>query len=216
MSADRVLAGLISLIALVSLVLQFWVFVLLTREQGGHFGHAVWVFLSFFTILTNGIITYVCFCWARAHWPRRWPAAETTLGGLAMSIVLVGIVYHALLSRLWNPVGLHFVADQGLHTVVPLLFLLFWALYVPKSDLTLHHALAWLLYPAGYLVYVLARGAVDGWYPYPFLHAGQLGYVRVLLNALGLTVGFYLAGLALVLVAKRLPPGQAPWNGTPG
>jgi hypothetical protein len=210
MSMGRALAGLISLVAVVSLVLQFWVFVLLTREQGGHFGHAIWVFLSFFTILTNAIIALGCLFWARGHWPRRWPAAETTLGGLAMSIALVGAIYHSLLSKLWNPVGLHFVADQGLHTVVPLLFLVFWALYVPKSGLTLRHALVWLLYPAGYLVYALARGALDGWYPYPFLHAGQLGYVRVLINALALTACFYLAGLALVLVAKRLPPGQAP------
>ena len=206
----RALAGLISLIAVVSLMLQFWVFVQLTREQGGHFGHAIWVFLSFFTILTNAIIALGCLFWARRQWPRRWPSAETTFGGLAMSIALVGMVYHALLSRLWNPVGLHFVADQGLHTVVPLLFLLFWALYVPKSGLTPRHALVWLLFPAVYLVYALARGGLDGWYPYPFLHVGQLGYVRVLVNALGLTACFYLAGLALVLVAKRLPPGQAP------
>ena len=36
--------------------------------------------------------------------------------------------------------------------------------------------MGWLAYPGVYLVYVLARGAVSGEYPYPFMDVKVLGY----------------------------------------
>ncbi len=130
------------------------------------------------------------------------------MAALAACIALVGLVYHAVLAKLWNPVGLHFWVDQGLHSAVPVLFVLFWALYAPKAGLRWRDAGLWLAYPLAYLGYVLARGAVDGWYPYPFIDANKLGYARVLVNALVLMAAFYLAGLALVAASRHLPKGR--------
>lgn len=208
MRPDRALAGLILAVAVVSLVGQFWVFLGLVRAQGGHAGHAIWVYLGFFTILTNGLVALACWFWLRRRWPARGPGAEAGLAALAACIALVGLVYHAVLSKLWNPVGLHFWVDQGLHSAVPALFVLFWAVFAPKAGLRWRDAALWLAYPLAYLGYVLARGAVDGWYPYPFIDAGTLGYARVLMNALVLMAAFYLAGLALVAASRRLPKGR--------
>ncbi|MBA3906990.1 MAG: Pr6Pr family membrane protein [Pseudonocardiales bacterium] len=47
-----------------------------------------------------------------------------------------------------------------------------------------------LLFPVGWLVFTLVRGALIGWYPYPFLQVGELGYGRVALNSAGITLLF--------------------------
>ena len=200
----RFLAGLIVVIALLSILGQGYVFIDLVKARGGGLIHVVWVMLGFFTILTNLLIAMVCLALVRGHWPGGWPEKESALGCLTVNIALVGLVYHLLLSHLWNPQGLHFIADQGLHTAVPLLFLALWVFHAPKTGLRWSHALWWLLYPAGYFAYALARGALDGWYPYPFIEVPKLGYGQVLLNAAGISAVLALGGLALIALAKRI------------
>ncbi len=62
----------------------------------------------------------------------------------------------------------------------------------------------WLAYPMGYLGYSLARGAVDGWYPYFFIDVGVLGHTRALTNAALLSVAMLMAGCVLVGAVKVL------------
>lgn len=200
----RLFAGVIAVIALLSILGQGYVFIDMVAARGGTLVHVVWVMLGFFTILTNLVIAIVCLALAGGRWPGWWPDKASALGGLAVNIALVGIVYHLLLAKLWNPQGLHYVSDQGLHTAVPLLFTAFWAFHAPKADLRWSHALWWLLYPAGYFAYALARGALDGWYPYPFIEVPKLGYGPVFLNAAAISAVLALGGVVLVALAKRL------------
>lgn len=200
----RPLAAVIAVIALASILGQGYVFIDMVAARGGRLIHVVWVMLGFFTILTNLLIALVCLALARGKWAAWWLAKDVALGCLATNIVMVAIIYHLLLSHLWNPQGLHFIADQGLHTVVPLLFVAFWIFHAPKAGLRWSHALWWLLYPAGYFAYALARGALDGWYPYPFIEVPTLGYAQVMLNAFGISAVLALGGLALVALAKRI------------
>lgn len=200
----RALAAVIAVVALLSILGQGYVFIGMVAARGGGLAHVIWVMLGFFTILTTLLIAIACLALARGHWPDWWPDKGAMLGCLAVNIALVGIVYHLLLARLWNPQGLHFIADQGLHTVVPLLFVALWIFHAPKAGLRWSHALWWLLYPAGYFAYALARGALDGWYPYPFIEVPKLGYAQVLLNALGISAVLALGGLALIALAKRI------------
>jgi hypothetical protein len=208
MKPEQGLAWLIVAVAVLSLIGQGYVLVGLTAAQGGHLGHAIWVFFGFFTILTNLLVAVACFARARGFWPVWWPSAKGVLACLALNIALVGIVYHLLLSALWNPAGLHWWADQGLHSAVPVLFVAYWALYAPKAGLAWGDSLRWLLFPALYFAYALARGAMDGWYPYPFLDVGRLGYGAVLVNGLSIAAILFLAGLGLVAASRALPEGR--------
>lgn len=200
----RVLPVVIAVVAVASILGQGYVFIAMVAARGGGLIHVIWVMLGFFTILTNLLIAVVCLALARGRWPGWWPEKGATLGCLAVNIALVGIIYHLLLARLWNPQGLHYVSDQGLHTVVPLLFVAFWIFHAPKAGLRWSHAFWWLLYPAGYFAYALARGALDGWYPYPFIEVPKLGYGPVLLNAAGISAALALGGLVLIAFAKRI------------
>ncbi len=68
--------------------------------------------------------------------------------------------------------------------------MLYWLGYVPKGTLRATQTFTWLLFPVAYVVVRLARGAATGWYPYPCIHVGDLGYPRVALNITFLILAF--------------------------
>jgi hypothetical protein len=65
-------------------------------------------------------------------------------------------------------------------------------------------ALWWLAFPGVYFTYVLVRGALTGWYPYPFLDAGDLGFVGMVRSVITLVVAFLAVALTLITIAKWL------------
>lgn len=166
-------------------------------------------FFSFFTVLTNTLAAVALSCAlttrnSAGHGFFRNPAVA---GGIAASIALVGIAYNVLLRHLWQPQGWQWIADELLHDVMPVLFVLYWLLYVPKGLLRLKHVALWMLYPVIYFCYVLVRGDVIGDYLYPFIDVGTIGYAKALVNALGVLAGFVSIALLIVgidkLIARR-------------
>ncbi|WP_430391727.1 Pr6Pr family membrane protein [Dyella sp. 20L07] len=193
------------------LALQLWFSIRLTLDKGGTVLGGVWLYLGFYTILTNVLVTKVL-C-SVAIGPRNAilrfylrPGVQTAI---AMSITIVSLVYNIMLRPLWHPSGLLLVADVIVHDLMPPLYLLYWWLAVPKAGLRWSQILVWQSYPAGYFAYVLLRGAMNGWYPYPFLDVTTLGYAQVLLDAIGVLVAFIVVGLALVALGKWQARRQA-------
>ena len=85
---------------------------------------------------------------------------------------------------------------------------LWWLFFAPKAKLRWSSAFWWTVYPLVYFAYALARGRIDGRYPYPFMDVGKLGWVQTVLNAAGIAMAFILAGLALVWVDRWRPLGS--------
>lgn len=161
-------------------------------------------FFSFFTILTNTLVavTLTCAVTRQNSAVHRFFRSPIVCGGITVSILLVGIAYNLLLRHLWQPEGWQRVADEVLHDIMPLAFLLYWWLYVPKGSLRLTHVLAWIAYPVVYFAYVLLRGNLIGDYVYPFIDVGTIGFAQAFLNALGVLAGFVVMGLVLWGVDK--------------
>lgn len=114
-------------------------------------------FFSFFTILTN-ILVAVCFTTVALEWHSTWKktfSKPAILSATTVYILVVGVVYNIILRFLWKPQGLQQIVDELLHSVIPVLFLLFWIAFVPKANLQWKAIFAWLLYPLLYLIYVL-------------------------------------------------------------
>lgn len=126
----------------------------------------------------------------------------SVVAGIATSIAFVGLSYHFLLSKTWNPQGAHKLADVLLHYVIPILYVLYWWLDYSKMALRWVHPLFWSLYPTLYLVYTLIRGNILGSYPYPFIDAADLGYGRTLLNSIGLLMVFLALGFSIVALGR--------------
>lgn len=161
-------------------------------------------FFSYFTILTNLLVAfYFLFSMVKkdtvlsAFFRKRGQ-----LTALLVYISIVGIVYQVLLRPLWSPQGWQQVVDELLHSIIPLYVLLFWWLFEDRKGLEWKMIPSWLLYPILYLFCILFRGALSGFYPYPFIDVSLLGYEKVALNSLLMSAGFVFMSFLFMGVAK--------------
>ena len=161
-------------------------------------------YFSFFTILTN-LLVAVCATILLLNKKNRWFNFFTsfkTITAIAVYITVVGLVYNVILRFLWNPQGFQLLIDELLHSVIPVLFILFWVLFIPKAGLKAKDIWPWLLFPLVYVIYVLIRGAVTDLYPYPFIDVKDLGYNKVLINSGFLVIVFVVFSLLFVGIDK--------------
>ncbi|WP_053153306.1 Pr6Pr family membrane protein [Pseudomonas sp. Pf153] len=161
------------------------------------------IFFSYFTILTNILVAVVLTCAATTGDSalRRFFLQPSTQGGVAAAIVLVSIAYNLLLRNVWDPQGWQWLADELLHDVMPVVFVVYWWFCVPKG-LHWSNIWPWLLYPLAYFSYVLIRGSFVGAYPYPFIEVDLLGYAQSIGNAAMMLLGFVVVSLVVVAVDR--------------
>lgn len=153
-------------------------------------------FFSFFTVHANLALALALL--APVRFRRPW-----ALGGVTVTLLLVGLIYEALLRGVWNPGGGEFLASLILHDLVPLAALVLWLRRPERGALRWRHAFLWLAFPGAYLLYLVLRGLATGWWIYPFLDVQTLGAARVAATAAAL-LGLHLAaGLALVAWDRR-------------
>ena len=184
-----------------AVLLQFYLIILNRVES---VPETIIRFFSFYTILTN-ILVAVCFMVLLVKPNSRLSiffSQTSVLTATAIYIFVVGLIYNLVLRQIWSPVGFQRLADELLHVVIPLMFILYWYLFKPKGRLEWKNAFPWLIYPFFYAVFVLFRGALSGFYPYPFIDANILGFKKVLLNSAGLFVGFFLISLVFIAITK--------------
>lgn len=170
----------------------------------GSAGETLWVLLRYFTVLTNLLVAVVM---AGVALGSRRLSAPFLLGGITLSILLVGIVYMTLLRGMLELSGGALLADHLLHQLIPSLVPLWWLAFAPKGRLRWRDPLWWSVYPLAYFAYALARGAAEGKYAYPFIDVATNGLVATLVNALLIALGFLVAGALLVLIDARLERG---------
>ena len=202
--APRLLLLLIALIAWFAIIAQFSISIPLLLSQGMTYGEAVWRMFGYLTILTNILVAVACsvLLLKPDSLPGQYFSRPGVQTAVTLYIIFVGLGYNLLLRNHAPFTGLHRLSDEGLHTVVPLLCVLYWSLYVPKQGLQAKDSLLWLIYPLAYFVMAMLRGGSSGFYPYPFLNVANLGYPRVMGNAVMLLAGLFLIALGMVFVAR--------------
>ncbi|MDR2281692.1 MAG: Pr6Pr family membrane protein [Sphingobacterium sp.] len=167
-------------------------------------------FFSYFTILTNLMIAvgYTYLLSGAKKSVGVFFERSTTLTALTLYILLVGIVYNVALRFLWQPEGMARLTDELLHSVIPLLVLLYWWRIPTKGNLQWRNLWLWLVYPLVYLFYTLGHGAVSGFYPYPFVDVSTLGIEQVLINSA--IVAAVIVGLGGILIGIDRFLGRSP------
>ena len=175
-------------------------------------GRLVRVF-SFFTVQSNILAGVVSAQLAmRPHRAGRWwrPLRLAALCG----ITVTGVVYSAVLAGAHQPHGTtETVVNALFHYAVPLLMVVGWFAFGPRPCISRRAVSLSLLFPAGWLIYTLLRGALWNWYPYPFLDVHAHGYPPVLGNCVLVTI--LLAGVAgAYYVGDRRLPAAPPSSDT--
>ena len=214
----RSFAALAALIVWAGLALQFYVSIRLGLAKGQAVAETIVNYFSYFTVLTNtlaavaltvGALVSPDVVAARAKFATFFsrPGVNT---GIAAYSTLVGIAYSLLLRHTWNPTGLQLIADVLLHDVMPVAFLVYWWLAVPKRGLRWSDVARWALYPLGYLAYALGLGALGRPYLHPFIDESALGYTRAFLNSAGIAAAFVAIALMLIAVGRLTDRATVP------
>lgn len=154
-------------------------------------------FFGYFTILTN-LLVASCVTFGMKK--------QKVMAATAVYITIVGAVYNLILRFTWDPQGLQKVTDELLHTVIPVWFVVFWAMYVPKNQLQWRDAFTWLIYPAAYSIFTVVRGAYTDWYPYPFIDPTSIGWTMTAINSVFVLIAFLVVSFVVIGVAKLAKP----------
>lgn len=174
-------------------------------EAGRTVGFAVLQYTGYYTIITNSFCALVA---AACVWPSRlgrFAAAlrsPIAITAASVSIVMVGLLYVTLLTRVHHPQGLEHLTNLLLHYLIPPLFAHFWWRIVPKGSVQWRDAWRCMALPAAYLIYLGVRGEATGLYPYYFIDVGQLGYARAAVNAVAIAAVFLLATIGFIRLKR--------------
>ncbi len=163
-------------------------------------GEATIRFFSFFTILTNTLVAiyFTLFVIGKSVNRENFFNRPGVLTAITVYITIVGLVYQVVLRKIWEPTGLQMVVDELLHSIIPVCVIIFWYLSENKPAVRWQQIPGWLIYPLIYLGFIVFRGNLSGFYPYPFVDITVLGFQKVLINA-SLLIGVFLV-LSLIFI----------------
>lgn len=159
---------------------------------------------SFFTVDSNVLVLAVAIAVALGRAANSVASRAIRLSAL-LSITVTGSVFSLVLAPDIELRGEAVVATNLFHIVSPVLFVLGWLLWGPRRQWDVRVALAAFIWPIAWLVFTLIRGAITGWYPYPFLDVGQNGIVAVLIAA-AVVLGYAVLLTAVILLVDRHAP----------
>jgi hypothetical protein len=183
----RIWFGATALVVFFGLVVQL--FVVADLETGFFDTRAERVLnvFAFFTIQSNIILGLTCLLLAIDPDRSSTVFRVLRLTGV-VAIAITGVVYHSALSHLIDLESWALVADNATHTIAPVMGVAGWLMFGPRGQ-----ASAWIVwlsavFPVGWCLFTLIRGAIIDWYPYPFIDVGALGYAKVFANCVWIAV----------------------------
>lgn len=199
------------------LLLGFTALIAIAAQLAIHvrYGFSILNFFSYFTNLSNLFAAIVLLLGASHVFSGEGaPRLSAQLRYVSVvNMAMVGVVFAVLLRDVDLGSLLPWV-NVVLHYVMPCAVVLDWLLQPPRVKLGVKQIAFCQVFPVFYLVYVLYRGHLIGWYPYPFLNPANVGgYAGVGAYAAGIGIAFFCAsGLFLVVgnsLGKRASTGAA-------
>lgn len=200
---EKIFRVIAFLFGLATLITQF--VIMMKGAEGTEILARVIRFFGFMTILTNTLvaITYILPLISNST-AGKFFAKPNTQSAILVYIIIVCLGYHFLLAKIWKPEGLQYWVDKALHYFVPVIYLLFYLLFVKKGTLAFRNIYKWLIYPAMYLLYAITRGLVTNDYPYPFLDFSKHAASKVFTIIAILFAGYIIISLVVVFFDKAI------------
>jgi hypothetical protein len=160
---------------------------------------------AYFTVLSNVVVGVTTLLLALDPNRASKTFAVFRLIGL-VAITVTFLVFHVVLSKLLDLETWAEVANQLLHTVVPVLAIVGWCMFGPRGLTSARVAKLSVLFPLAYMIFTAIRGPLSSdFYPYPFTDVHALGYLRVSINALWVALLFVAVAAAATALDGKLP-----------
>ena len=150
-------------------------------------------FFFYFTVLSN-ILTAILMTGLAV---RPDPLMDNAVGRGAVTLymTITGLVYAVLLRPIEADVGItNAWINWVLHSLGPAAVMIDWLLFPPATRTNRSALWLWLSFPALFLIVTLIRGPITGFYPYPFLDPGEIGYPAVAAYSAGILALFLAVG----------------------
>ena len=160
-------------------------------------------FVSYFTVQSNVLVVVSSAMLAGNPVREGWWFRLLRIAGL-VGITVTFVVYLIALRPILDLHGMSAATDFGLHLATPVLAVVGWLVWGPRPRFTARVLLWFLIWPAAYFAYSLIRGAVTGWYPYPFVDVTVLGYPVALRNLAVVTILLLVVGALYLVLDRRL------------
>jgi hypothetical protein len=207
----RILAGAAIVVAIVGQFVQSWsmvpdrLFFLVN-------------FFSYFTILSNALSAIVLFVGAWYAFTRTVDPAWFTLvrACAATYMATTFVVYNLLLRGIsldqattvpWS--------NEILHVWAPLCIVADWVLAPGRRRISWQRLWSIAVFPIVWVVYSMIRGAITGWYPYPFLNPAQdAGYGGVVVYVIAIAAFILLVGAGIIALSRTRWPRTEPERAT--
>jgi len=208
-SKARLWFGLTALTAIAGVVIQL--FVTASLKTGFFTTPTARTFnvFVFFTIQSNLIVGATCLLLAIDPTRSSLGFRAWRLTGI-VAITITGLVYHTVLASLFDLESWALVADNLIHTVVPVLAVLGWLVVGPRGLTSRTVVRLSVLFPIAWLIFTLIRGAIVHFYPYPFVDVSRYGYVRVSINCVWVAVLYLGLASGAAALDRRLGARAAP------
>ncbi len=201
----RVLAAAAIIVAIVGQFAQSWSMV---PDRAFFFVN----FFSFFTILSNAVSAIVLLIGAWFSFTRRgdpdWYNLVRACVVTYMATTLV--VYNLLLREIsldqattvpWS--------NEILHLWAPLYLIVDWVLAPGRRHVEWRRLWTIAIFPIAWVVYSMIRGALVGWYPYPFLNPAQpAGYGGVAVYVIAIASFILLVGAGIIALSRTPWPHE--------
>lgn len=196
--------AVLAILVWLALGIQFYISTIKYMAEGRTFGGAIVQLLSFFTIQNNFLVALaltLILLWPLSKWGKFF-STPSVLGGLSLYIIIVCVVYQLILRKEHTQYGWFRFCDEVFHSVSPPMFVIFWLVFITKDSLPWTKAFSWLIYPLIYFIYIIARGALTGYYPYSFIDGNKLTYAQISVNFVLLLIAFLAIGSGLIGITR--------------
>ncbi|MCD5348296.1 Pr6Pr family membrane protein [Agromyces sp. S2-1-8] len=169
-------------------------------------------FFSFFTILSNALAAVVLLAAA-------WFAFRSETDSPGFTVVRVcATAYMTTTLVVYNTLLRDISLDQAttvpwsneiLHVWAPLYLLADWVLAPGRRPVPWRRLWTVALFPLAWAAYTMLRGAIVGWYPYPFLDPAVkpgVGYDGVLVYVVAIAAFILLVGAGVIAISRTAWP----------
>ncbi|MBG0739628.1 Pr6Pr family membrane protein [Paeniglutamicibacter antarcticus] len=170
--------------------------------------NAWWNFGSYFTIESNFLVLFISLTLA-ANSARAGGQVWRVLRLMSLVNITVTMIIQFFLLRDLPEIqalrGAGLYADRILHYVVPLMVILGWVVFGPRPRISIKTTFLILVFPVIWCIYTVIRGALTGWYPYPFINVTEQGAL-VIVNCILVGVVFLAVGFVYYWLDRTLRP----------
>ncbi len=170
---------------------------------GGGLLHAAFLFFSDYTHWAALVATLLLSYAALPAILRPRPLAPALMTAAAVYVTTVLAGYHFLLHDYHHVTGVPQLTGNLLHYVLPLLFLMYWWLFVAPSRAGWRQIGRWAAFPLAYAVFAVATGAYPSIYAYRYGGTAAFGVGRSFVHAAGFMLAYLIAAWVVVLLERR-------------